>query len=146
MEVTALTVQEGQRAVVQAAVKNCGETRGYGHPCIHHVTCQLSGVARGYDVWSSEWEARVSALRGPSQRKNSSSPHVCGGQHRQYVATRVRWTLGRDHHPPHHIWIEALIMISIHFCAEAQLFQAFSVTPTDLSEPTVVAEQKEDPT
>ena len=66
--------------MAQVAVKNHGETRGWGHPCLHYVTCQPAGVARGHDVWYSKWETSAPGLGGPSQRNDSGSPHVHGGQ------------------------------------------------------------------
>ena len=58
------------------------ETRGWVDPLLHHVTYKPSWVARGHNIWYSEWETRVSSLGGPSQRNNSDFPHMCGGQHR----------------------------------------------------------------
>ena len=54
VEMTALTVQEGCRAVAQVVVHNHGEAREWDHPNLHHVSHQLFGVARGHNVWYSE--------------------------------------------------------------------------------------------
>ena len=57
---TALTVQEGHRAVVQTTVGNHGEARQWGHLCQHHITHLLFGLARGHNVWYTEQEERTS--------------------------------------------------------------------------------------
>ena len=81
MEVTTLTVQESHRAVAHATVENHGETRGWGHPHLHHVACQPFRLARGHDVWYSKWEARVPSLAGLNQRNDRASPNEHSGLH-----------------------------------------------------------------
>ena len=50
-----------------------------------------------------------------------------------------------DHCPHHHLWMGGLIVIMIQFYPEAWLFQAFLVSPTNLSKPMVAAKQGGDP-
>ena len=143
VEATVLTVWEGHRAVAQVTVEDHVETRWQGHPHLHHVTHEPSGVGTGHSVPYSELETSVPSL-GVGPRNNSGCPYVHDGQLRWHGARRVRWALSRGNHPPHHLQIGVLIVITIQFCPEAWLFQVFPVTQTNLSEPMVAAKQGED--
>ena len=74
VEVTILTIWEGHRAVMQAAVKNHVETRGQGSPYRHHITHQPSGVARGHNVQYFKQETSAPSLGNPVREMTVALP------------------------------------------------------------------------
>ena len=136
-------VVEVVTAMVQAAVENCGETRGWGHLCLHHVTLQLFRLARGHNVLVFWVGGKSSQPRRTQSGMTVALPMWVVDHTNNMDPEESDGHSVEDH--PHCLWIGVLIVIRIQCCPDTWLFQAFPVTLTDLSEPNSSSQARRRP-